>query len=248
MIKRKVDFLVVGAQKAGTTALHSHLSQIYEVDLADVKEVHFFDDEEIDWSCPEYRSYEQHFSASSTLHGELTPIYSYWPSAMERVARYNPAMKIIFLYRDRVQRAWSHWTMEANRGWESQPFSYAIREGRGRLEELRGRRCHRIYSYVERGFYAPQLKSLLRLFGPENVLVIRSDELRSRPASVLEAIGSFLGVPVPGPALQPRAVHVGNYADRPDLSEEDERYLFDLFDDDRIEFDELLTAFPMVSH
>ncbi|MCR5877530.1 sulfotransferase domain-containing protein [Phenylobacterium sp. J367] len=114
----RVDFIIAGVQKGGTTALFDYLSDEPRIALPRVKEVHFFDDEGQDWAQPDYGAYHAHWDAppDGRPRGEATPIYVYWPNSLERIAAYNPAMKLIVLLRDPVQRAWSHWRMEYARG------------------------------------------------------------------------------------------------------------------------------------
>ena len=113
MPKPRVDFAIAGVQKAGTTALFDYLSDEPELSLSHVKETHFFDDDERDWARPDYAPYHALFDApDGRLRGEATPIYLYWPKVLERICAYNPAMKLIVVLRDPVERAWSHWRME----------------------------------------------------------------------------------------------------------------------------------------
>ena len=205
-----VNFVVVGVQKAGTTALFDYLQDDPAYGLPDVKEVHFFDDETIDWSAPDYGPYHAHFDWSdpALIRGEATPIYIYWPRSLERLAAYNPAVKIVAMLRDPVDRAWSHWRMETSRGVETQPFAWCIREGRARLFEAQPWGVHREYSYVERGFYGEQIQRLLSLFPREQVLILAADDLRAAPNATLSRVNAFLGAPPPAPVAQ-RDVHVG---------------------------------------
>ena len=207
--RARVTFVIAGVQKGGTTALFDYLGDYPDVARSDVKEVHFFDDEAQDWAAPDYAAYHGHFPAHDDRPcGEATPIYSYWPDSLERIAAYNPAMKLILVLRDPVQRAWSHWRMESARGAETQPFAWCIREGRQRLFEADPWGHHREFSYVERGFYAEQLERLFGLFAREQVLVLRSEDLRAGPAAALAGVRGFLGLP-PAPAPAAREVHVG---------------------------------------
>lgn len=199
---KRVDFLVIGAQKAGTTALFDYLAELPRLELPSVKEAHFFDDEDqVNWSDPDYESYHRLFTDPTRLWGEATPIYCYWPNALERIRVYNPAIKLIFLTRDPVQRAWSHWKMEYARGKETKPFAWCIREGRARMAQaLPYPGFHRVYSYVERGFYGRQLARLLEFFPRDQLLVLNSEELKSDPTAALVKICRFLGVGlIPGP-------------------------------------------------
>lgn len=208
-----VSFIVAGVQKAGTTALFDYLSEEPGVSLSRVKEVHFFDDEAQDWACPDYAGYHARFPpADGRPRGEATPIYLYWPGSLERIAAYNPAIRLIVLLRDPVERAWSHWKMEFARGAEANPFAWCIRDGRRRLLEAEPWGHHREFSYVERGFYGEQLERLFGLLPREQVLVLRSEALNRGPAETLARVRRFLGLP-PGPDPLPRQVHVGREMD-----------------------------------
>lgn len=206
---RRVDFIVIGAQKAGTTALFDHLADDPAIGLSDVKEVHFFDDDGRDWAAPDYEPYHARFDwTRPAIRGEATPIYAYWPQALERIAAYNPAVKLIFMLRDPVERAWSHWRMEHGRGVEPHAFAWCIREGRQRLFADEPWGHHREYSYVERGFYGDQVERLDALFPRDQVLIAGADELRTDPHRMLSRVNAFLGAPPPPPTA-PRQVHVG---------------------------------------
>lgn len=225
-----VNFLVVGVQKGGTTALHEYLSEQGGVALPDVKEVHFFDDEGQDWARPDYGAYHARFPPPAGRPcGEVTPIYCYWPGSLERIRAYNPAMRIVLLLRDPVARAWSHWRMEYSRGVERRPFAWCIREGRRRLFESEPWGHHRECSYVERGFYGEQLERLLGLFPKPQVLVLRAEDLRDDPGPVLAAVRRFIGAE-PAPAPPPRAIHVGREMDYgSELTPADAAYLRALY-------------------
>lgn len=209
----RVDFIIPGFQKAGTTALFDHLGDLPGVALSTTKEVHFFDDESIDWARPDYGAYEAQFaSIEGAVVGEATPIYLYWPNALQRIAAYNAAMRLIVMLRDPVERAWSQWRMETSRGVEREPFSWCIRQGRQRLFASEPWGHHREFSYVERGFYAEQVARLFEHFPRDQVLFLKADDLRTDPNTVLASICAFLGAPAPPPTT-PRAIHVGQEMD-----------------------------------
>jgi len=228
-----VDFLIAGAQKGGTTALHSYLADYPDIALAEPKEVHFFDDEAQDWRAPDYAGYHAHFpQPAGRPCGEATPIYLYWKNCLERIAAYNPAMRLIVTLRDPVERAWSNWRMEYARGVETRPFAWCVREGRQRLFEAEPWGFHREFSYVERGFYGEQLARAFALFGREQVLVLKSGDLRTQPGPVLAAVRSFLGLP-DAPTPGPREVHVGEAIDYPsELTSEDVAFLREIYEPD----------------
>ena len=210
-----VSFLIIGVQKGGTTALFDYLGDYRDVALSREKELHFFDDEAQNWPRPDYDAYHARFDDPvGRPCGEATPIYSYWPGAMERIAAYNPAMKLILVLRDPVARAWSHWRMEYARGAEREPFAWCIRQGRQRLFNTEPWGFHRETSYVERGFYGEQAERILSIFPREQLLVLTSETLQSDPSSALASVRAFLDLPS-APAPSPRRVHVGRQMDYP---------------------------------
>jgi hypothetical protein len=237
-----VSFLVAGVQKGGTSALFEYLRALPAIQMPAVKEAHFFDDEEtVDWTAPDYGPYHALFEQDGRLNGEATPIYLYWPNSLERIARYNPGMKIILLFRDPIQRAWSHWKMEYAKRKETHPFAWCIREGRARL--LDGDPAapghHRVFSYVERGFYGQQVERLFQLFPPDQCLLLRSEELNRDPTDCIGRILSFLELP-PAGEIAPRTVHPARAAAYPSrLSDEDRRLLKELYTPDLQRFEQI---------
>ncbi|MDB5463803.1 MAG: Sulfotransferase [Phenylobacterium sp.] len=213
MAEDRVAFIVAGVQKGGTTALFDYLGEAPELSLSRVKEVHFFDDEGQDWACPDYGAYHANFDPfDGRPRGEATPIYLYWPGSLERIRAYNPAIKLIVMLRDPVERAWSHWKMEYARGAETRPFAWCVREGRQRLFAADPWGFHRELSYVERGFYGEQIERLYGLFPRDQVLVLRAEDLRRDPGPALSQVRRFLGLPdAAAPAA--REVHVGREMD-----------------------------------
>lgn len=197
---RTVDFFIVGTQKGGTTALDLHMRQMPGVQMASPKEPHFFDDEGQDWTNPDVGALHGCFEwgsppgASSTLRGEATPIYSYWPHAIERLGRYNPSARLIMCLRHPAHRAYSQWQMETRRGAETLSFSEAISPaGRQRVSSSPFG-VHRVYSYVERGFYSEQIGRMLSLFPREQVHFLRTDHLWNHPDTTVRNVASFLGI------------------------------------------------------
>ena len=243
---RKVDFLVAGVQKGGTSALFDYLRELPGIQMPAVKEAHFFDEEQaVDWSDPDYSAYHALFAADGRLRGEATPIYLYWPNALERIARYHPAMKIILLFRDPIQRTWSHWKMEYAKHKETAPFAWCIRDGRGRMAagDPTAPGHHRVFSYVERGFYGAQVERLFALFPREQCLLLRSEDLQHEPRATLDTICRFLGVSPPASTAR-RTVHAAREIAYPSqLEAEDRALLANIYREDIARF-EALSGLP----
>lgn len=197
-----LNFMIVGVQKSGTTALSHFLAQHPEIAMAEGKEVHLFDaqDYENAWDKKRIQDYYAPFFSSANseqLYAEATPIYCYWPEIAEQLHRYNPALKLILVLRDPVARALSHYAMERGRGNESLPLWLALLLEPVRLVFSNNRvansssRCH---SYTDRGFYSQQITNLLHYFTPEQLLIIDNTELLSQHHATMTKVLRFLAV------------------------------------------------------
>ncbi|MDP2122981.1 MAG: sulfotransferase domain-containing protein [Parvibaculum sp.] len=239
-IVENLDIVVGGVQKAGTTSLYRYFLDHAGLRAPNRKELHFFDNESVDWGCPDYTKL---YAMLGPPDGErrsfdITPIYLFWPPALARIRAYNSHCKLIFIFRDPIERAWSHWRMEARRQADDMPFGAAIREGRGRLANAAPLgMAWRVFSYVERGFYADQLRRLFGLFPREQILLLRSADLQHDHQAVLGRIASFLGIS-DFPALLPHTVFQAP-EDGAVLGKGDVDHLRELFYDDVLAFSEL---------
>lgn len=203
-------FLVIGAQKSGTTSLHAQLRQNPAVLTASVKEVQYFN--------KEFRRGERWYLSHFPLRlraapirrrlgiapqvGEATAAYLFDPRVPTRVQAFQPETKLIAILRDPVARAVSHYQMELRWERELLPFEDALR----REEVEYPRRLERIAedplaaegfapSYIARGRYAEQLERWFALFPRKQLLVVVYEELVGDPAGQLERIADFLEVP-----------------------------------------------------
>jgi hypothetical protein len=189
----RVDFVIGGTQKGGTSALDSFLRQHPEICMPETKkELHFFDREADDI---DYKKYHANFKPKPEHRaiGEASPIYMYWETAPYRIWKYNPKMKWILALRNPVERAYSAWNMETKRGKEKLSFAEAIEKEPERCREALPLQ-HRVYSYVDRGFYAHQVRRLFNIFGNDNCLVLLNEELRNDHKKTLHRVFKFLGV------------------------------------------------------
>jgi hypothetical protein len=236
MAHRKLDFVIAGAQKGGTTTLDAILRHHPQIQMASCKETHFFDDESRNWETPDYEELEAYFTeADQGLRGEATPITMYWRPAVRRLHDYNPDIKLILLLRNPIERAFSGWCMEYSAGRETMLFGNAIREGRERVRlsgEGEKERLHRCYSYVERGFYGRQLAQLFSFFPQRQIHCEISEEFFGDQTATLQRLSTFLEInafPTVAPLHEfPRLAL--SYPST--LSYDDSVYLLELFRDD----------------
>ena len=192
-----VQFLIAGVQKGGTTALADYLRQHPGLFIPPAKELHFFDNETLNWQQPQRLRalYHAHFQDAppGCLWGEATPIYSYWWPAMARIWAYNPAMRLILCLRNPVERAYSHWAMETGRQWDRASFPEAMATEPERCRDALPEQ-HRVFSYVSRGFYSEQLRRLWSFFPRPQTLILRQEQLLADPVATLKAVHAFLGL------------------------------------------------------
>lgn len=233
----RVGLFVAGVQKAGTTTLFRHLLRHPGLLAPSGKDIHFFDDETVDWTCPDARRLHAFYAADpqGRIAFDCTPVYAFWTPSFARIARYNPDARIALIFRDPIERAWSHWRMTRRKGTETLGFSAAIREGRERMRDLAPLDpARRVFSYVERGFYAAQVRRAMEVFPRRNLLFLSFHDLSRGHMQVLGEISAFLGIE-PFPDLPARHDHP-NRADGHVLDPVDVAYLRGLFRDEMRDF------------
>ena len=196
------DFLVLGAQKAGTTALYEYLRRHPQISGPSWKEVSFFDRH---WARGEswYRGNFPNVARTRGKHvGEASPSYVFHPLAPQRVQEVVPEARLIVLVRNPVDRALSQYNHEVALGREPLPFEEALdaEEERLRGEQERMAADPRYFSrewwshtYKARGRYAEQVERWLAVFPREQLLVLPSDDLGSDPARAHAQVLEFLG-------------------------------------------------------
>lgn len=191
----RLDFILAGAQKSGTTALHYFLTRHPAITMGDQQEMHFFDDEEIFVGRVDYELLHKHFAPVHplTIAGECTPIYIYWKPAMERIWKYNPKIKLLIILRNPVDRAFAHWNMQRFKGRDPLDFLEAVKEEKNRAKEAAPLQSRR-FSYVDRGFYTGQLERVFKFFPREQVKIIKFEGFRDKGSEALNSIFRFLGV------------------------------------------------------
>jgi hypothetical protein len=200
------DFLLIGAPKSGTTALHVALAGHPELCLSKVKEPKYFLTDgppptgggpgdsktyaEYVWRQEDYERLWDH-ALPGQLRGESTTLYLLDPEAHRRIHKTVPQAKLIAVLRDPVDRAHSNWSHLRSAGLEPvADFPLACMLGERRAAEGWGP----FWRYLEIGRYGAQLQQLYSLFPPEQVLVLLYRDLREDPVRTLDQVCEFLGV------------------------------------------------------
>lgn len=191
---KKVDFFCVGVQKAGTSTLHTILKNSPEIFLPEGKETKFFVDEDL-----YNKGYEYYFRTSYSnakeklLLGEVDPEYIYFPKVAQRLSIYNVYAKIIIIFRNPIDRAYSHYLMSKSRGFEKHDFLTALTLEKERLNC--GSWLDRVhYSYCDRGFYSKQLSRYLDFFPRERIFIMFFEDLINDSSELMKDLAKFIGV------------------------------------------------------
>jgi hypothetical protein len=199
----KPSFIIIGAQRAGTTSLYSYLAEHPLIAPAALKEVHFFDvhfAKGTGWYWGQFPA----SPAAGAITGEASPYYLFHPLAPQRIAELLPEVKLITLLRNPIDRALSHHQHESRRGKETLPFGEALAAEPARLRGEAERivrepgyrsTAHQWHSYRSRGCYMDQLEQWLPHFPRENFLTLLSERFYADPSTALRQVTDFLGLP-----------------------------------------------------
>jgi hypothetical protein len=202
------SFLGIGTQKGGTTTLHRLLLQHPQVYLPAAKELQFFS---LHYALGE-AWYADQFAAAAPGQrcGEITPYYLFHPEAPRRIAGLLPAVKLVVLLRDPVERTLSQVFHSRRLGLEPLELEAALAAEAERLQGVDARlvavdgrdRSHQEHSYLARSRYEQQLARYRQHFAADQLLILRSEDLFSRPEACWLQLQIFLGVdPQPLPLL-----------------------------------------------
>lgn len=199
---RLPDFLIAGAPRSATTWLYVLADRHPAIAMAKPvrPEPKFFLVNEIYERGLQYYA-DTWFGGMSrdVLAGEKSTNYLESKNAAARIARDLPDVRIVFLLRHPVERAYSNYLWSKANGLETETFERALA-----LEEERERhlpaalRYARPFSYFSRGLYAAQLREYFSLLRRDQIMVLRQDDVVNSPRSVAERLFRFLGVtPMP---------------------------------------------------
>ncbi len=198
------SFLIIGAQKAGTTSLYQYLTQQPDILPAFRKEIHYFSYLYGHRSDRWYRAFFPRAPrGSAAITGEASTYYHMCLRAPERAARLVPDARIVFIVRDPVERAFSHYKHSVRKGFEERSLEEALEREQAELpaelERLRADDSYESYlhqhqAYLARGCYMDQLERWLHWFDRDRVMVLRAEDLFAAPEPTYAEVLTFLGV------------------------------------------------------
>jgi|GEM_PF-1480149 len=200
------NFILVGAARAGSTFLYNTLIQHPDVFLPPRKELQYFSaklEARQHLAQPfDAVEYARFFAAGAGKKavGEMSPNYMYTEWSARMIASALSEVKLLFVLRDPVERAYSHYWHNIGRSYkhirkrkETLSFEQALDREAERLRN--GSYEDRLfYSYQDRGFYMPQIARFVERFPREQMRFILFDELQRDPVSVIDELCDFLGI------------------------------------------------------
>jgi len=202
---KKLDFLIVGAQKAGTTTLFEHLRRHPAVSMPMEKEVPFFSSADCDAAA--WQTFcDRNFSDASTdtLWGKASPQYMCDPRAPQRIKALMPEVKLVAILRDPIRRTWSHYQMGRRRDTEDRSFETTVCDllddealQVGRNQQLpshqQGYEPESDF-YVTWSEYGRILAGFLQYFERDQILILYTEDLKKQPDATLDRLLTFLGL------------------------------------------------------
>jgi hypothetical protein len=228
------DFIIIGAQKSGTSSLFNYLAQHPQLLPSTEKEVHFFDgglDPHVDTFEKGQAWYRDHFPLKKSISThqktfEASPLYIFNPLAPGRIFDLIPKVKIIAVLRNPTDRAISQYFHEKRANWETLSIYDALQNEEKRLESIGDDYKNNAYihhSYKSRGLYKAQIERYLNYFPWNQILVIASEEFFNEPHKTLKRVFEFVEV---DPAFKINDISPSNVAsNRSDVAPEVYEYL-----------------------
>lgn len=198
--REPVDFAIYGVQKGGTTAAVRNISLHPELFVYTSKdsnkteaaddEIHFFDIlwyKGIDW-------FKKHFDYNKKLVGYKNPDIMYLSECFPLISSVNPFIKMIFILRNPIDRAYSEYKMLKSKWGEKKTFEELIEEElKYRIDEPTNL-YNSVSHLLQRGLYFKQINKLLKYFPRENMIFLISEKVRNNMEVEYNKIYNFLGV------------------------------------------------------
>ncbi len=191
------DFIIIGAQKSGTTSLFNYIN-LYSTNFKKPikKEIEFFTQNQ-HYSTDFYRAHFPLNKSARYKTGEASPSYLFFPNTAQRIKKFSPNIKLVVILRDPVERAYSHFKFSMRKVPEKERINFdrALKlEDEIKLDADPLATPSKRFSYKARGLYAEQLQNWLEHFPKENFFFIETKELEYEPDILLTKLFNFLGL------------------------------------------------------
>lgn len=211
-MKQVLDFMIIGAQKSGTTTLFALLKQHKDIYMPPEKELPFFGAkrESIGWSRYIEEYFRENDLAEEKLWGTATPQYMSSEEFAEKIYHVSPDIKLIAILRNPLERAYSHYQMSKKREKEKRSFEEALKElSTDEAIAFARNNPTEENAYFVWGEYGRILNSYLKFFERNQILLLSTDELEKEPQKVIDKICGFLTLETYTPKDLEKKFHVG---------------------------------------
>jgi len=186
---KKVNFLIIGTQKAGTTSLFNYLRQHNDLYFSEIKEITYFVNEELYKKGESYyHSFFNKFNNEKVIGSADVHLLPSKKSP-ERVRNYNPDMKFVVMVRNPVDRAFSAYKYALKNNWEEKSNSF---EKSFILEKERIKSINYNLMYFENGKYSKHLLNWTKFFDKKQFLIIEDEYLKRNPKACCQKVFNFL--------------------------------------------------------
>lgn len=212
---KPLDFIIIGAQKSGTTSLHKYLSGHPQIWMPPEKEAPFFSEDTLYEKGWEHYIADYFYNApKEKFWGKATPHYMVDMRVPSRIARLMPKLKLIAILRHPIERAFSHYKMIARWEMETQSFDRIIGESLtdNAIEIARRLKAtpeNEKKLIVANGEYGRIIGEYLNYFQKDQILIVFTDDLKAKPELALERIYRLLGISNYLPPNLDKIYHIG---------------------------------------
>ena len=197
------DFIISGTVRSGTTSLYYNICEHPSVLPASYDEIGFFDSNYhlgINWYRSMFPTEKEMKRVKKetdfAITGEDTPFYFWKQEAAERIFKNIPDSKIIIIFRNPVDRAYSNYHLGIRKKTEKLSFEDAIDDEMEFLENHSFRESvDRKRSYLSKGFYDEQIKIWFNIFPKDQIHILSTEYMQKDPKESLLKIFRFLQIP-----------------------------------------------------
>jgi hypothetical protein len=190
------NLYVPGAMKSGTSSLWGYLNQHPDIFMSAIKEPGFWVD---DNQFPHFEPYKALFKNGKNhlYRGDASAVYMTFDHFTERIKAFTPDVKFIFILRNPVDRAWSHYWFLKGIGFAKAPFRDSFLKSRDeKLDYSRYKITNGVQYYYSFGLYGQWLNRFFKAFDAGNILIIETEDLKKNPLQTMNTCFQFLDLPL----------------------------------------------------
>ncbi len=196
---KKIDFLIIGAQKSGTTSLFHYLRMHPEIFMPSMKEIAYFSDDlkfrkGFEW----YLNYYFGSAKYNQIKGEASPQYMAALESPKRIRAYLPGVRLIAILRNPIDRAFSGYSMMVRKKIESKSFAEIIDVQKKHIiydsEDMLSKKCVIADTdYLQLGMYGAILDHYLKYFKRDQIKIVFTEDLKASPEKIVKGLLKFVG-------------------------------------------------------